>query len=235
MPAKTKKTELHPLNRYPTAIPNENLTQTASQGSLQQLVSNELLQKPKKSIALLTLSLVCLLSIGVNGWLIWENKAQKNTLSEYSAKIGNQQKELATLSNDPNTKAKNEVRELMEQVGKLIVLPENEEPTVATVTDLAPLKGQEFFAKAQIGDKVLLFTQSGNAILYRPSEEKIIEKAPIQGSNNQTDQASSSKTGTVAGDSTKNPSKPAKETKKPTPKNEFKLNTTTPNKNSSNN
>lgn len=74
---------------------------------------------------------------------------------------------------------KEESQELIEKVGRLIVLPENEQPTIATVTDLAKLKGQPFFARAQIGDKVLIYSQSKKAILYRPSADKIIEVAPF--------------------------------------------------------
>ena len=70
-------------------------------------------------------------------------------------------------------------QQVIEQVGKLMVLPGNETPTVATVTDLEKLKGQVFFAKAQIGDKVLIYTQAKKAILYNPASNKIVEVAPL--------------------------------------------------------
>lgn len=69
--------------------------------------------------------------------------------------------------------------ELISEVGKLIVLPKDEEPSIATVSDLSKLQGQPFFAKAQIGDKVLVYNKEKKAILYRPSEKKIIELAPL--------------------------------------------------------
>jgi hypothetical protein len=68
-----------------------------------------------------------------------------------------------------------EVENLVKEVGKLIALPEDEDPTIATVTDVEAAKDQPFFAKAQNGDKVLIYTNARKAILYRPSENRIIE------------------------------------------------------------
>jgi hypothetical protein len=77
-----------------------------------------------------------------------------------------------------------DVKGLVDQVGKLVVLPENETPTVATVADPAALKDQPFFAKAKKGDKVLIFTKAQRAILYDPVAHKIVEISPINISNN---------------------------------------------------
>ena len=81
------------------------------------------------------------------------------------------------LSN-PQKKADEEVKSLVRKVGKLIELPK-ETPTVATVTEKKKLIDQPFFAKAENGDKVLIFPNAKKAILYRPAENKIIEVAPI--------------------------------------------------------
>lgn len=72
-----------------------------------------------------------------------------------------------------------EARAILEEVGKLVILPEGEEPSIATVTDLGPLRGQEFFKNAQIGDKLIIFSVSKKAILYRPTTNNIVEIAPI--------------------------------------------------------
>lgn len=72
-----------------------------------------------------------------------------------------------------------EVMKLVDQVGKLIVLPEGEIPTIATVTDPAALKDQSFFVQAQTGDKVLIYSNAKKAVLYRPDINKIIEVAPV--------------------------------------------------------
>lgn len=80
---------------------------------------------------------------------------------------------------DPQKIAQEEAKSLVIKVGKLIVLPEGEEPTVATVTDPNLLRDQPFFANAKTGDKVLIYTNARKAILYNPEENKIIEVAPV--------------------------------------------------------
>lgn len=72
-----------------------------------------------------------------------------------------------------------EVSDLVAQVSKLMVLPQNETPTVATVIDKEKLAGQAFFNNAQNGDKLLAYLQSRKAVLYRPSENRIIEVSSI--------------------------------------------------------
>jgi hypothetical protein len=93
-------------------------------------------------------------------------------------------KEATRLSANPQEAARKEVQELAEKVGKLMVVPTNETPTLATVSDASKLKNQAFFTKAQNGDKVLIYTQAKRAILYRPSTNKIIEVAPVNLGNN---------------------------------------------------
>jgi|SRR3989344_2765668 len=85
------------------------------------------------------------------------------------------------LRQDPNKvkMSQEEVKKVVAQVGKLILLPEGETPTLATVTDTEKLKGQSFFANAKTGDKVLIYTNAQKAILYNPKLNKVIEVAPI--------------------------------------------------------
>lgn len=73
----------------------------------------------------------------------------------------------------------NEQAVLLNEVGKLIVLPSGEQPQIATVTDVSKLKGQSFFAHARNGDKVLIYAKSQQAILYDPVANKIVEVGPI--------------------------------------------------------
>ena len=68
---------------------------------------------------------------------------------------------------------------LLDEVAKIMALPNNETPMVATVLDKNKVQGQAFFAGAENGDKLIAYLKSKTAILYRPSLHKIIEVAPI--------------------------------------------------------
>lgn len=74
---------------------------------------------------------------------------------------------------------KEETAKIVSLVEKLLVLPAGEEPTLASVTDKEKLKDQPFFAKAENGDKVLIYTEAKKAILYRPSQHIIVEVAAV--------------------------------------------------------
>ena len=81
-------------------------------------------------------------------------------------------------SNESKEKT-NEAKILVAEISKFLILPTDEEPTVATVSDLTALQNQPFFSNAKIGDKVLIYSKSKKAILYNPILKKIIEIAPI--------------------------------------------------------
>lgn len=103
------------------------------------------------------------------------------------------------LSKTPDQKAQAETKDLVQSVGKLMALPTDETPSVATVTDKEKLKDQPFFANAENGDKVLIYTKAKKAILYRPSTNKVVEVMPIAFNN----------TPTPAPTTTPEPAKPA--------------------------
>ena len=85
----------------------------------------------------------------------------------------------ALIANDPTAQANLQDQATIAAVGKLIVLPSGETPTVATVTDPTKLPDQPFFANAKSGDKVLIFTAAKEAILYRPGTNIIVDTTPI--------------------------------------------------------
>jgi len=76
-----------------------------------------------------------------------------------------------------------EVQELVAEISQFLILPTDEEPTVATVSDLEKLKDQLFFVGAKTGDKVLIYANAKKAILYDPVVRKIINVAPINVGN----------------------------------------------------
>ncbi len=65
------------------------------------------------------------------------------------------------------------------EVSRLIALPTDEKPIIATVDDLDKLKENIFFERAKQGDKFLIYVANKKAILYRPSEKRIIDVATI--------------------------------------------------------
>ncbi|HWB39023.1 MAG TPA: hypothetical protein VG604_02160 [Candidatus Saccharimonadales bacterium] len=94
-------------------------------------------------------------------------------------------KQLTAANANPQTIIQKQTDDLIAKVGQLYNLPKNETPTVANVTDAAQAKKQSaFFTNAQNGDKVLMYVKAGEAILYRPSTDKIILVAPLTFTNN---------------------------------------------------
>jgi len=97
---------------------------------------------------------------------------------------------------NPSLFAQEETKKYIAMVAKLMILPTDETPTLATVSDAEKLKNQPFFANAANGDKVLIYTNAKKAILYRPSINKIIDVAPVNIGPAAT--ASATPTGTAA-------------------------------------
>ncbi len=88
------------------------------------------------------------------------------------------QKSHSVVSKDPQK----ELDQTIKMIGKHLVLPDNEVPTMATVSDPEKLRDQPFFIKAKKGDKVLIYADSQKAILYDPVADRIVEVAPINAS-----------------------------------------------------
>jgi hypothetical protein len=80
---------------------------------------------------------------------------------------------------DPNTALKEETNSVLNKVKRLIIVPEGETPTIATISDVDKLKDRAFFATAKNGDKLLIFTNAKKAILYDPVKDRIIDVGPV--------------------------------------------------------
>ena len=75
------------------------------------------------------------------------------------------------------------VRDLLAKVGKLMDLPANEQPTVATANNADLIKNQPFFAKAKNGYRVILYPNAKLAILFDEQGNKIINFGTINVGN----------------------------------------------------
>src|SRR5665213_1200338 len=72
-----------------------------------------------------------------------------------------------------NSKQKN-LNHVVSRVGQLMLLPSNEQPTFATVTDKTKLTDKFLASKAANGDEVLIYTKNQMVIIYRPGINKIV-------------------------------------------------------------
>ncbi len=88
-------------------------------------------------------------------------------------------REYQGLKANPDAASEEELNSLVVEIGKVMVLPNDETPTLATILDKEKIKDQPFFKNAENGDKLLAYTKAMKAILYRPSTKKIIEVAPL--------------------------------------------------------
>lgn len=68
---------------------------------------------------------------------------------------------------------------LVEEVSAKILLPSDQTPTIATITNVDELKkvNEAFYRDAQNGDRILFY--STRAVIYRESDHKIINVAPV--------------------------------------------------------
>lgn len=87
--------------------------------------------------------------------------------------------EIQVLKEDPNKIAKEETARVVALVGKLVILPEGEEPVIATVTDKEKLKDQPVFVKAENGDKILIYSIAQKAYIYNPTKNVIVDVVPV--------------------------------------------------------
>ena len=82
------------------------------------------------------------------------------------------------LKANPDSVAQETTQRLVDKVGKLYALPE-EEPTVAQISDKEKLKDQPFVQSAENGDYLLIFTNAKLAVLYREADNRLINVGPI--------------------------------------------------------
>ncbi len=122
------------------------------------------------------------------------------------------QKELSEYKDNSDVVVLKEREDLLKALNKLVLLPEGEEPTIATITNAANLHNQKFFIRAENGDKVIIYPVTQRAILYRPSIKKIIESAPVsindlEGVGQRADTKESTPSNNVLGENTEETAK----------------------------
>ena len=84
-----------------------------------------------------------------------------------------------SLKKTPDQVAEEQAVKLTAEISKLMQLPTDETPSVVTITDTTKVSSQPFFKNAQNGDALLVYSKNMEAIIYRPSTNKIIQVGPI--------------------------------------------------------
>ena len=76
--------------------------------------------------------------------------------------------------------AEQNLADLLEKVKAHMILPEGEEPVVATISDVeALLENNAFFEGAQNGDRVIVYAEAQQAIVYSPTRDLIVSVGPV--------------------------------------------------------
>lgn len=134
-------------------------------------------QNTKSPIGHLFLEILLVIALaGLGFWAMMLLSDNKDLKSD-NASLKNQ---VAQLNANPQIAVQKQTEDLLKKVGALMQLPTGETPTVANVSDAEAAKKQSaFFSNAQNGDRVLMYVKAGQAILYRPSTNKIVLVAPL--------------------------------------------------------
>lgn len=69
---------------------------------------------------------------------------------------------------------------VVDKIAKLLRLP-NETPIFMTVYNEKDFQNNDLFRVVKTGDKILVFLNAKQAIIYRPSTNQVIEVLPVKG------------------------------------------------------
>jgi hypothetical protein len=141
-------------------------------------------QNSKKIPALIVAAVLVLAGFGYGTWRILQLRSE---ISTAYASLGQTEEELTALKRDIVTNPADAVTKLQEEqnaalldeISQVYTIPEGETPTIATVQDVSKLADQPFFEGAENGDMLVVFDKSGQAVLYRPSTQRIVKVGPV--------------------------------------------------------
>jgi hypothetical protein len=87
---------------------------------------------------------------------------------------------LNALTSGSLTLNKQDIAKLVAKVNKLIILPTDEVPTLATITNVEALaKEQPFYKNAHDGDRLLVYTKAQKAIIFDPNRNVLVNVGPV--------------------------------------------------------
>lgn len=146
-------------------------------------MSREYVAISKRFIKRIMFFVVLLAAAGgvVYGFTRYQDSQEKNKQA---------QAEIERLKN-PEESAKIAEDALIEEVKKVALVPTDERPTIANVTDSGQLKDQPLFALIENDDKVLLYPNARRQIVYRPSTKQVITAVTLPEGDAATEQDAS--------------------------------------------
>jgi len=144
---------------------------------IEGVTDDVIFKPPSQGIHPLFILFFAIIILGTAGFILYTFYLEKSINQKDSTPITTNNNHLVPAT--PSSPEKEELATIVERVGMLVKLPEGEEPTIAEVTDVSELQDQDFFKDAQNGDKVLIYEKAKQAILYRPSTNKVIGIAPV--------------------------------------------------------
>lgn len=114
---------------------------------------------------------VFLALVGAIAWGAWSYKLYLDTKQQLT--------QLTSLEGQQEL-AQQEIQRVVDQLGQHIMLPENEEPLMATIVDAAALaEEQPFYQGASDGDKIVIYPEAQKAILFSQEKDLIINVGPV--------------------------------------------------------
>lgn len=86
-----------------------------------------------------------------------------------------------TVSTEDGQLTEEEVARVLEGMGDNFLLPANEEPVVAVITNVEALRQEQaFYGNADNGDFLVLYPQNARAFIYDMDRDIIINAGPLQ-------------------------------------------------------
>lgn len=106
----------------------------------------------RRRVAVISLSIVILAALCVGAWFIWRAYSKSQNLDSVGVVVA--------------------------RVNRHFILPTDEQPALATVTDVSKLT-TPFLKKSADGDKVLIYQKNRIAVIYRPSIDRVVAVGPV--------------------------------------------------------
>lgn len=134
-------------------------TKFKSTDNNENLSKNPFFNSRKRVVVAAAISLIVVVGGGAFGW--YQYQLSQNPAVIYAKKL----------------------KTITDIASQQVALPKDEQPVVATVSDITKLPKEAFFANAQDGDKILMYKKHKEAILYRPSTGNVITEAQLDFQN----------------------------------------------------